>query len=112
MGLRAVASRETEATPAHAIRPPLKWAGGKRWQLPHLEPFWDRHRNRRPAHEPDQRGDPASEYCAADPFERARDRHRELWLHREHPGDGQPVLVRYRPDHRDRSAAHGATAES
>src|SRR4029450_11356276 len=20
--------------------PPLKWAGGKRWQLPHLAPFW------------------------------------------------------------------------
>jgi DNA adenine methylase len=22
-------------------RPPLKWAGGKRWQLPTLEPFWN-----------------------------------------------------------------------
>jgi hypothetical protein len=21
--------------------PPLKWAGGKRWQVPHLRPFWD-----------------------------------------------------------------------
>jgi DNA adenine methylase len=29
------------------IRPPLKWAGGKRWQLPHLEPLWHPHRNRR-----------------------------------------------------------------
>jgi len=28
-------------------RPPLKWAGGKRWQLPHLAPLWQRHRNRR-----------------------------------------------------------------
>jgi DNA adenine methylase len=22
------------------VTPPLKWAGGKRWQLPHLAPFW------------------------------------------------------------------------
>lgn len=22
------------------VTPPLKWAGGKRWQLPHLVPFW------------------------------------------------------------------------
>jgi DNA adenine methylase len=22
------------------VRPPLKWAGGKRWQLPHLRPLW------------------------------------------------------------------------
>ena len=29
------------------IRPPLKWAGGKRWQLQHLRPYWDRERNRR-----------------------------------------------------------------
>lgn len=29
------------------LKPPLKWAGGKRWQLPHLEPFWKAHRNRR-----------------------------------------------------------------
>lgn len=31
----------------HPIRPPLKWAGGKRWQLPHLEPLWQPHRHRR-----------------------------------------------------------------
>ena len=30
-----------------AVRPPLKWAGGKRWQVPHLRPWWDRHRQRR-----------------------------------------------------------------
>ena len=30
-----------------AVRPPLKWAGGKRWQLPHLEPFWKAHNYRR-----------------------------------------------------------------
>lgn len=29
------------------IRPPLKWAGGKRWLLPHLLPFFERHRERR-----------------------------------------------------------------
>lgn len=28
-------------------RPPLKWAGGKRWQLPHLRPFWAGHEHRR-----------------------------------------------------------------
>src|ERR687896_413085 len=27
--------------------PPLKWAGGKRWQVPHLRPLWDAHRDRR-----------------------------------------------------------------
>jgi DNA adenine methylase len=30
-----------------AIRPPLKWAGGKRWQVPHLRPLWEPHRTRR-----------------------------------------------------------------
>jgi DNA adenine methylase len=29
------------------VRPPLKWAGGKRWQLPHLAPRWAVHRQRR-----------------------------------------------------------------
>lgn len=28
-------------------RPPLKWAGGKRWQVPHLRPLWEPHRDRR-----------------------------------------------------------------
>jgi DNA adenine methylase len=28
-------------------RPPLKWAGGKRWQVPHLEPLWRPHQQRR-----------------------------------------------------------------
>ena len=30
-----------------AMRPPLKWAGGKRWQVPHLRPLWEPHRHRR-----------------------------------------------------------------
>ncbi len=29
------------------LRPPLKWAGGKRWQVPHLRPLWKRHAHRR-----------------------------------------------------------------
>jgi DNA adenine methylase len=32
---------------AHSLPPPLKWAGGKRWQLPHLMPLWAPHRHRR-----------------------------------------------------------------
>ena len=30
-----------------ATRPPLKWAGGKRWQVPLLRPWWEAHRHRR-----------------------------------------------------------------
>lgn len=29
------------------LRPPLKWAGGKRWQVPHLRPLWAPHSARR-----------------------------------------------------------------
>jgi len=31
----------------YALPPPLKWAGGKRWQLPHLKKYWERESNRR-----------------------------------------------------------------
>ena len=34
------------ATPA-IPGPPLKWAGGKRWQVPHLVPLWEAHARRR-----------------------------------------------------------------
>src|SRR2546421_12018514 len=27
--------------------PPLKWAGGKRWQIPHLRQYWEREHHRR-----------------------------------------------------------------
>ena len=37
---------EPEAVPEF-VRPPLKWAGGKRWQVPHLAPIWEPFRNRR-----------------------------------------------------------------
>ena len=30
-----------------SLKPPLKWAGGKRWLLPHLVPLWRSHRHRR-----------------------------------------------------------------
>jgi DNA adenine methylase len=37
----------TTAEERAPVRPPLKWAGGKRWQLPHLRALWDAHRHRR-----------------------------------------------------------------
>lgn len=32
---------------AAALPPPLKWAGGKRWQVPHLRPLWGPHARKR-----------------------------------------------------------------
>jgi DNA adenine methylase len=34
-------------SPSASRRPPLKWAGGKRWQVPHLLPLWAPHAHRR-----------------------------------------------------------------
>ena len=36
-----------EVRPPSPVRPPLKWAGGKRWQVPHLRGLWMPHAHRR-----------------------------------------------------------------
>jgi DNA adenine methylase len=33
--------------PAMSLPPPLKWAGGKRWQMTHVLPFWQSEQHRR-----------------------------------------------------------------
>ena len=43
----AVAEKAPSPAEAVAIRPALKWAGGKRWQLPYLEPYWNAHKGSR-----------------------------------------------------------------
>src|SRR4051812_22818852 len=35
------------AEPQTTVAPPLKWAGGKRWQLPYLRPLWQPQSHRR-----------------------------------------------------------------
>ncbi len=35
------------AAPAPTLKPPLKWAGGKRWLVSHLRETWERYRHRR-----------------------------------------------------------------
>jgi DNA adenine methylase len=32
---------------SHHLGPPLKWAGGKRWLVPHIAPIWELHKQRR-----------------------------------------------------------------
>ncbi len=49
---RSAPPKHAEAKPAIApepetVRPPLKWAGGKRWQVQHLRRYWEPHKNRR-----------------------------------------------------------------
>jgi DNA adenine methylase len=41
------APREKLIVASASLAPPLKWAGGKRWQLPHLKKYWDREQHRR-----------------------------------------------------------------
>src|SRR5438067_887943 len=33
--------------PASSLSPPLKWVGGKRWQITHLMPYWQSEQHRR-----------------------------------------------------------------
>src|SRR2546430_3703220 len=37
----------TVARNGEVLPPPLKWAGGKRWQLPHLRKYWEHESHRR-----------------------------------------------------------------
>ncbi|PYS78527.1 MAG: adenine methyltransferase [Acidobacteria bacterium] len=39
-------TRDVDSRSLSAI-PPLKWAGGKRWLLPHIQPIWRANQNRR-----------------------------------------------------------------
>jgi DNA adenine methylase len=46
MSGRLVALRGQEPSRA-SLRPPLKWAGGKRWQVAYVRSLWEPHRDRR-----------------------------------------------------------------
>jgi len=43
----ALAKHTQQEDSIEGLRPPLKWAGGKRWLVPHLVPFWEKHNHRR-----------------------------------------------------------------
>ena len=45
--IKSAASNRREEVEAEAVRPPLKWAGGKRWQIPYLAEYWTREKHRR-----------------------------------------------------------------
>jgi DNA adenine methylase len=46
--VRSAALTADEAGPKEqSVSPPLKWAGGKRWQVQHVVPYWSRAGNRR-----------------------------------------------------------------
>jgi DNA adenine methylase len=38
---------DASLSPLYSLTPPLKWAGGKRWQLPYLRPYWAKQNHRR-----------------------------------------------------------------
>ena len=46
-GLRPVVDTKEPLKSELAPKPPLKWAGGKRWLAPHLASLWEPHRERR-----------------------------------------------------------------
>ena len=41
------ALNQSNGVGASSITPPLKWAGGKRWQVPHIIRLWENHHSRR-----------------------------------------------------------------
>ena len=47
MPVETLTSSKRCSPPPAPVRPPLKWAGGKRWLVPHLLPLWQPHAHRR-----------------------------------------------------------------
>jgi DNA adenine methylase len=48
MARTAVAlAREVRSREPTSLTPPLKWVGGKRWQVPHIRKYWERENHRR-----------------------------------------------------------------
>ena len=47
MGVVRQFRRIEAAEPSNAVKPPLKWAGGERWQLSELLPYWQANSHRR-----------------------------------------------------------------
>ncbi len=47
MGANARILSDAVSVVREGVRPPLKWAGGKRWQLKYLRPHWEKHHSKR-----------------------------------------------------------------